>query len=346
MDIQFNHFPYPIYIAEQSFPSLIDRLSRQIGKKFLLTDQHVAQLYSEQLEKLQSIEQVYVHTLPAGEESKSLSAYQEVLTKMAVLDFTRSDCFIAWGGGVIGDLGGFIASTYLRGIPFIQVPTTLLAMVDSAIGGKTGLNFATYKNQIGSFYQPQWVHIDPAYLKTLDHRQINNGLAEVIKYGILCDPNLFEQIKVSKDQLDYFSIIRRSLEIKHHYVSQDPYDQGQRQFLNLGHTFGHAIEAVSHHQIHHGEAVAIGLSWIAQASYQLGWTHTDLKPLLESVYQQHGLSHDFVGDSFDLLNAMTHDKKSLGQKIHLIIPIEIGHCIREAIPTSELMSWIQAGRGK
>ncbi|MGF3073467.1 3-dehydroquinate synthase [Facklamia sp. P9177] len=343
MDIQLNVFPYPIYLEHHHFSQLKKRLSQMSGKKFLLTDQNVATLYQEQIDQLGQLASFSYHIVPAGEASKSLACYQEVMNRMVEEKLTRSDCLIAFGGGVIGDLGGFLAATYLRGINFIQVPTTLLAMVDSAIGGKNGINFGAYKNQVGTFYHPAWVHIDIAYLDTLDIRQINNGLAEIIKYAILTDPALLEDIRRDKSQLNYLNLIKRSLEIKHAYVANDFHDQGKRQFLNLGHTFAHAIESISNHQVNHGEAVAIGLLWMARASFKLGWARQSFVPLLEDLYQKQGLFQTYYCDNQDLLNAINHDKKKQDQTIHLIIPVEIGNCVRQAIPIHELGQWIEAG---
>lgn len=335
-------FGYPIEIWEGGFDRFQTLLQEQPGRKLILTDTNLARIYKDQLDVLVDQGQASLFVVPAGEASKSLVTYEQVLAQLNQEGFQRSDTLVAFGGGVIGDLGGFVAATYLRGIHFLQVPTTLLAMVDSSVGAKNGINFQGYKNQIGTFYPADHVHIDSHYLKTLAPTQLANGLAEVIKYGLLKDSSLIDDLHGRN--LDYTSLIHRSLAVKYAFVQGDLHDRGQRQFLNLGHTFGHAIESVSHNQFNHGQAVAIGMLWMARAAKKLAYTDQDLVPLLTKLYQLHGLSNNCDLSSAAILQAVTHDKKGQGSHLYLIIPIAKGHCIRQKFAFDELNKWLEAGR--
>lgn len=337
-------FDYPIRIGHQIFDELLEEIIKIKGKKLILTDSNVSDLYLDQLKAFLELSDTYLLSVTPGEGSKSLSTYQEVMTCLTNYAFDRGDSLIAFGGGVIGDLGGFVAATYLRGIRLIQVPTTLLAMVDSSVGSKNGINFSSYKNQLGTFYAPTFVHIDTAYLETLDSRQRNNGLAEVIKYGILKSPDLLEELKKAEEEWNYPQIIHQSLATKQAYVQGDLHDKGQRQFLNLGHTFGHALESVSHNQLNHGEAVAIGMMWMAKASHQLGYTEQALDKILTPLYDRLGLAKNCYYDNQAILQAVCHDKKVLDREISLIIPVELGKCVRCQIPMADLIKWLEAGQ--
>lgn len=344
MNEQYALFDYPIRIGHQIFDELIKGLAKLKGKKLILTDTNVSGLYQEQLKILLEMNSSHVLEVSPGESSKSLATYQKIMNYLTNKAFDRGDTLIALGGGVIGDLGGFVAATYLRGIRLIQVPTTLLSMVDSSVGSKNGINFSSYKNQLGTFYPPTQVHIDTDYLQTLDIRQRNNGLAEVIKYGILKSPDLLEELKKAEEEWNYPQIIHQSLATKQAYVQGDLHDRGQRQFLNLGHTFGHALESVSHNQLNHGEAVAIGMIWMAKASHKLGYTDLALDKILDPLYDRLGLAKNCYYDNQAILQAVCHDKKVLDREISLIIPVELGKCVRCQIPMADLIKWLEAGQ--
>ncbi|MBQ6312177.1 MAG: 3-dehydroquinate synthase, partial [Lachnospiraceae bacterium] len=253
--------PYTVMVGEglrtQAGKMIADTLP-EAASTAIISDSNVAPLYLEQIKD--TIEQaglsVYSKVIPAGEASKNLSVYSEILSFLAEQKLTRSDVIIALGGGVVGDLAGFAAATFLRGVPYVQIPTSLLAMVDSSVGGKTAVDLPAGKNLAGAFYQPSVVICDPEVLHTLPDSYLRDGCAEVIKYGVLEDEMLFSRLMTEGICFDRVSVISRCIEIKAHYVAEDEFDQGLRQKLNLGHTFGHAIEASSHFAVTHGQAVA------------------------------------------------------------------------------------------
>jgi 3-dehydroquinate synthase len=273
---------YPVYIGENLLKQS-DLLLRYIKSKqvVIVTNTTVAGLYLSALLKSLATYQVETVVLPDGEQYKTLDYVATIFTALLEKKFSRNATLIALGGGVIGDMGGFAAACYQRGIPFIQIPTTLLAQVDSSVGGKTGVNHALGKNMIGAFYQPQVVIADTAVLDTLDDRQFSAGLAEVIKYGLIADADFFAWLESNaekllardKDALAY--AIEKSCLTKARIVAEDEFESGVRATLNLGHTFGHAIETgTGYAEYLHGEAVAIGTCQAADLSHRLGWLKT------------------------------------------------------------------------
>lgn len=322
-------------------PHLLDRLGEEClqflakdSKILVLTDTHVAGLYLEPA--LQSLRAagftVTDCVIPAGEVSKSLSQAEQVYAMAAQLTLSRKDAILGLGGGVIGDLAGFCASTWHRGMQLIHVPTTLVAQVDSAIGGKTAVNLGHVKNMVGTFYQPKAVLADSETLKTLPPRELSAGLAEVVKYGLIetsCtgETGFFDWLVAhSKKWMDHLpEIIQCCAHIKATVVMQDELEtRGLRHFLNLGHTFGHAYESLSEYGILHGEAVGIGLVQATRLSVQLGLlpqsVYDALLPLLDDVGLGASVAKqtDFPAES--LLAAMRQDKKNLGSQIRLILP--------------------------
>ena len=310
---------------------IIDRAGEESAKVInpclaaILTDSNVAPLYAERLEK--SLETAGFTTLrftvAAGEESKNAENLLSLLNFLSEHNFTRSDCIFALGGGVVGDLGGFAAAIYLRGISFIQIPTTLLAMVDSSVGGKTAIDLPTGKNLVGAFYQPSLVLCDYSALSTLPPSIFADGCAEVIKYGIINDKALFEKLSNPiMDQIEY--VIESCVKNKRDIVNADERDVGVRQLLNLGHTAAHSIEKLSHFQISHGSAVAIGTAIITRAASALALCpEVDCKRVI-SLLLHYGLPTESPYDARDLAHAALSDKKRSGDRINLIVPFGIG----------------------
>ncbi len=268
-------------------------------KCLILTDSGVPSKYVEAIAS-KCREQVTV-TIPQGEDSKSIETYMDAMKVLLDNNFTRHDCVIAIGGGVCGDLAGFLASTYMRGIDFYNVPTTLLSMVDSSIGGKTAVNFLGYKNMVGTFYQPRAVLIDPNTLKTLDKRQYNAGLAEAIKMAATFDKNLFHAIELDSIGID--RIIVWAISIKQAVVEKDTKEEGLRKVLNYGHTLGHAYEVLSKGKLLHGEAVSLGM--IPMCSEEV---RTQLNSVL--IKYELPVMGSYKGE--DLLEVISHDKKGQG----------------------------------
>ena len=256
----------------------------------------------------------------------------QVMDALMASKLSRQEPIIALGGGVVGDMTGFAAACYRRGIPFVQIPTTLLAQVDSSVGGKTAINHPHGKNMIGAFYQPKLVWIDPDVLKTLEIREVRAGVAELIKYGLIRDAQFFSYLEANVGKLLALDtevvskVILTSCRHKAEVVMADETEQGMRALLNLGHTFGHAIESMTHYSEYlHGEAVALGTLMAARLSYRLGCTSVSLEPRIMSLYEATGLPVEipkFTPEAW--LDAMGHDKKNVGNRIRYILLKEIG----------------------
>ena len=283
------------------------------------------------------------YIFPAGEASKNGQIYLEILNELATNHLTRSDLLVALGGGVVGDMTGFVAATYLRGISFIQVPTTLLAMVDSSVGGKTAIDLPAGKNLAGAFYQPRLVLCDIDTLNTLPASIFRAGCAEVIKYGVLYDINLFEHLR--QNGLNFFreDVISKCIELKRDVVANDEFDRGERQKLNLGHTIGHGVEAGSNFTVSHGEAVAIGMSIVSKAGYKLNICTLDAMRKVIETLSLFGLPTTTQQSKEALYQYALSDKKRSGETINLVIPQEIGNCIIQSIPVTKLLNFIDAG---
>jgi 3-dehydroquinate synthase len=272
-------------------------------------------------------------TIPDGEEYKDLLWVEHIYDELLKHKLDRSSALIALGGGVIGDITGFAASTYMRGISCIQVPTTLLAQVDSSVGGKTGVNHKLGKNMIGTFWQPRLVWIDIATLKTLPKRELLAGLAEVIKYGVIYDKKLFEFLEINREKILNLDsnalthIIKRSCEIKADIVSKDERESGLRAILNYGHTIGHAIETVTGYtRFLHGEAVAIGMCLEARLSQMINLIDKDRVSKIKAIVDSYGLPSEMPPDLDvnDILSSMQLDKKAVAGELKFILPEKIG----------------------
>jgi len=270
--------------------------------------------------------------LPDGEQYKNIETWSAILDAMMHARLAREEPIVALGGGVVGDMAGFSAACYRRGVPYVQVPTTLLAQVDSSVGGKTAINHPLGKNMVGAFYQPRLVWIDPEVLSTLPDRELKAGIAELIKYGLIRDAAFFKYIESRGQELlslqaevvahAIFHACRHKAEV----VMADETEQGQRALLNLGHTFGHALEAMTHYKrFLHGEAVAIGTLMAARLSEQLGFASAGIEARIRNVYQAFGLETEVPPfKPAQWLDAMGHDKKNIGRKIRYILLRDIG----------------------
>lgn len=291
----------------------------------ILTDSNVAPLYADRLEDSLAGAgyQPLRFVIEAGEKSKSAESYLALLSHLAKNRITRSDCLFALGGGVVGDLCGFAAATYLRGIEFIQIPTTLLAMVDSSVGGKTAIDIPEGKNLVGAFYQPSLVLCDPEVLGTLPENVFADGCAEVIKYGVINDRHLYEKLRSPiLPQID--EIIERCVCDKRDVVDADERDVGVRQLLNLGHTAAHAIEILSDFSVSHGSAVSIGMALIMRASHSLGHASSDELSDLLHLLKSYNLPTECPYSARDLASVALSDKKRAGGEITLVMPYAIG----------------------
>lgn len=314
-------------------------------KAAIVSDSNVFPLYGETVIKNleQSGLQVVHFVFTAGEESKNGRVYLELLNFLAQQHVTRTDCLVALGGGVVGDLTGFAAATYLRGISFVQIPTTLLAAVDSSVGGKTAIDLPAGKNLAGAFWQPDLVLCDIDTLNSLPDEVFRDGCAEVIKYGILYDRELFDHLHTKGLDFEREQVIARCVELKRNVVMEDEFDTGARMKLNLGHTIGHGVEAQSQYTISHGRAVGIGLCIIARSAATFDFCAEDTCKQIIAVVEQFGLPSTTTYDADSLYTSSLSDKKRSGGKVNLIIPRKIGDCSIVPTDVSDLKSFIKAG---
>lgn len=314
-----------------------DEFIKQVyaGRKIaVVTDSNVEPLYADKLTEAfrRGGFETKVITVTAGEESKSIPVLEKLYTELLDFEITRSDLIAALGGGVVGDLTGFAASSLLRGIPFVQIPTTLLAQVDSSVGGKVAVNLKQGKNLVGAFYQPRMVIIDTECLRTLKPEILSDGMAEVIKYGAISDAELFETLKNIKNTEDLFAkipkIVYTCCDIKRRIVEADEHDTGGRMVLNFGHTFGHAIEKKYNYSGYsHGMAVAAGMVMACEWGEKKGITPEGTKTSMEEILQMYSLPITADLDEKSLREAVCVDKKGDGGKINLILLREIGDAV-------------------
>ena len=300
----------------------------------VVTDSMVNPLYGEQIRENLASHAIPVDIIeiPAGESSKSMSVVLDVAHQLMRLNASRQTLLIALGGGVVGDLTGFVASIFKRSIPFVQIATSLVAQVDSSVGGKTGVDIPQGKNLLGTFYQPKAVFIDLAFLETLSDRDFKNGMAEIIKYGIISDKSLFQQLEQERDRIVarqpalMQAIIKRSCEIKARVVEMDEKEGDLRRILNFGHTLGHALETASRYQLSHGEAVAIGTAAAAKISHRLGYLDERSCKRIVRLLEQYGLpTHIPSGiDTKQVLGFLASDKKAVGTRVYFVLAREIG----------------------
>ena len=319
---------YPIIIEK----GLINRVSEEIrkvykGKKiFIITDDNVNKYYGGKItEALKDSEfEVKLLSLKPGEETKNFNTLPIVYNELLNFNLTRSDLIIALGGGVIGDLAGFVASTYLRGVDFVQIPTSLLAQVDSSVGGKVAVDLDRGKNLVGSFYHPKCVLIDPDVLNTLEDRFFIDGMAEVIKYGCIKDKEFFDYLEKMENNQQLINnmevVIHKCCDIKRQVVENDEKDKGERMLLNFGHTLGHAIEQYYNYtKYSHGEGVAIGMYVISKISEEKGLTKKGTSQRIKDILVKYNLPYELDVKIEETLEAINLDKKKLGNDLNVII---------------------------
>jgi len=352
IDVQSKHGKYPILIQAGIFGQAGDWIRRWMptSQLAIITDTNVGTIYLERLQAALSeagLENPDVFVIDAGEKSKNLQVVETIYHWLLEKGHDRSSGIIALGGGVVGDLSGFVASTFMRGIPFVQVPTSLLAQVDSSVGGKVGVNVVEGKNLIGSFYAPKGVLIDPKVLETLDLRQFRNGIAEVVKTGAILDANLLQHVAALKDapesRADWAQVIARCCELKAMVVSQDEEERGLRKILNFGHSFGHGIEQYTEYKTYaHGEAVAIGMILAAQLGQQLGITESKVEEELKALLMQFSLPIKSVPiPTSEYLAAMKKDKKKSQGLLHLVAVKAMGQAVVRPVSFDVIKSFLE-----
>lgn len=330
--MQISKEPYPLYIGSNLIENLDSLLYPFIKNKsiFILTEDNVFNFYGKILtEKFKDHNKFSYYVIPAGEESKSIKNYRKIVDELINKKHNRSSVIIAVGGGMIGDLGGFVASTYMRGISIIHVPTTLLAQVDSSVGGKTGINYENFKNLLGAFYHPKAVVMDTTTLKTLPSREFIAAFGEIIKYGIIGDYEILIELHTNYEkylnrQIELDKMIFKCIKIKERIVVEDEMDFGLRQTLNLGHTFAHGIEtSTGLNKFFHGEAVAVGLICDARISLDINLITNDYYLFIKNIiykYFSNVFAYDLNIDQ--ILEYMIMDKKNSSNSIRFVLPTE------------------------
>lgn len=332
MKVNLGKDSYSIYIQQGLLNNILQYIEPLYqGKKIMIiSDDQVFGYYGDQIEsQLKKKYQVSHIIVPHGEQSKRFDILPSLYSQLLSFPLTRTDLIIALGGGVIGDLAGFVASTFLRGVQFVQIPTSLLAQVDSSVGGKVAVDLPEGKNLVGAFKHPRIVLIDPLTLKTLDQRFINDGMGEVIKYGCIFDKDLFERLESysSFDELyqDIDEVIYCCVDLKRDVVEKDMFDFGDRLALNFGHTLGHAIEQYYHYETYsHGEAVSIGMVQLTRIAELKGLTQVGIAKRIQDVVTKYNLPSTAHLYTRDLKQAMALDKKNIHQKLSYVLLQEIG----------------------
>ncbi|MCL4263038.1 MAG: 3-dehydroquinate synthase [Anaerolineae bacterium] len=317
---------YEVMVGSGLLPRL-GELARIAGPVAVITDEHVGPLYASACGEV-----ACVLTVPAGEQHKTLPTVNGLYSQLLAAGIDRTGTVVALGGGVVGDMAGFVAATYMRGVAFVQCPTSLLAMVDASVGGKTGVDLPEGKNLVGAFKQPTAVLADIATLQTLPPAEFAAGMAEVIKHGLISHPRLFQQIEDEGRRLRTMSPVRlqtlvsEAIRVKRDVVQEDPFEHGRRALLNLGHTFGHAIEQVSGYRVTHGQGVALGLVAAAHLSARLGYCDAALPARVEAVLRQVELPTRIPADlpPDPIYRAMFSDKKKVGNRLRFVLLRDVG----------------------
>ena len=323
----------------------------QHKKLCIVTDANVNPLYGKQEQALwTSLEaagfSLYRYVFPGGETAKRMETVEGILDYLAENRFTRSDLLLALGGGITGDVTGFAAAVFLRGIEYVQIPTTLLAIVDSSVGGKTGVNLSAGKNLAGSFWQPALVLFDPTVLSTLPRHVLLDGIAEAIKAGVIADASIISTIRRETNPEDpafLMDLAASAIQVKRKVVEEDERDHGSRQLLNFGHTLAHAIETCSNYEISHGHAVAMGMAIVSTAADRLHWSTQRCAQDIIHILQQFRFPLQCPFSPQELTAAALQDKKIRGENITLVFPAAIGDCRLQTIPVDELEPFITCG---
>lgn len=347
--VNYNEKPCYEIIIEKDFSKLSDAFSKlaiKNKKLCIVTDSNAGPLYAEEVKKCLEAtgNQVFVFTFPAGEENKTLSTVEDVYEYLIQNKFDRTDMLVALGGGVVGDLTGYTAATYLRGIQFIQIPTTLLSQVDSSIGGKTGVDFRAYKNMVGAFHMPKLVYTNISTLKSLSQRLFNSGLGEIIKHGLIKDLEyynwLYENVEkitiLDDDALEHMIYV--SDLIKKDVVEKDPTEKGDRALLNFGHTLGHAIEKLMNFTLFHGECVTLGMIAALQLSINRGLISDEEYEKAITLFEKFNFPLSVSGiTSEDVVKVSKNDKKMVSGKVKFILLKEVGNAYIDMDVTDEEM---------
>jgi len=346
LEVRLPQKKYSVIIEKGILNNIGQRIKKIYSNKkiVIITDLNVKGLYGQKI--IDSLNehgfQTKIIAVEPGEKSKSLDEAKNIYESILDFEITRGDMIIAFGGGVVGDLAGFVASTLLRGIPFIQMPTSLLAQIDSSVGGKVAVNLPQGKNLVGSFYHPEAVFIDPELLKTLDRRFLYDGMAEVIKYGCIRDKGLFDRLMKIKSEEELFNnmeeIILGCCSIKRDIVEMDEKDKGERMLLNFGHTIGHAVEKYfGYKKYTHGEAVAMGMFNITKKSEEMGITKAGTTKLIKEIIIKYNLPYEMENIDCDkLIGAVGLDKKNKGDKLNLILLKGIGDSFIKSIERKDI----------
>ncbi|MCL1991080.1 MAG: 3-dehydroquinate synthase [Defluviitaleaceae bacterium] len=338
--------PYEVVIGTGILSQIGNRLQQlvpQAKKIAIITDDNVKTLYLAVVKQhllTVGLEVVDLSIRP-GEASKNSDTYIKLQNGLAEAALTGTDAIVALGGGVVGDLAGFVAATYLRGISYVQIPTSLLAMVDSSVGGKTAIDLPVGKNLVGAFYQPVLVLCDTALLETLPVDILNDGYSEIIKYGMLGHPELLKTL--AKDQLDLNEVVATCVKMKSDIVCADEFDKGIRKLLNFGHTIGHAIEQVSGYTVSHGKAVAIGMVMDTRAAVALGYCPLECLALLRRLLEKYNLPSSTTYSAEAIYEGATRDKKREGDQLTNVVPCAVGKCELTTISMAEFYHWIKKG---
>lgn len=315
-------------------------------KVCLVTDDTVDALYSDKV--ICSLEKagfsVCKFVIPHGEKSKCADSFIKLLNYLAYEHLTRSDLLVALGGGVVGDLTGFAAACYQRGIDFIQIPTTLLAAVDSSVGGKTAIDIEAGKNLVGAFHQPRLVLCDTDTLSTLTPDIYRDGCAEVIKYGMIYDADFLSALNNKHAKEWEEEVIERCVTLKRDVVAEDEFDRGSRALLNFGHTAGHALEAISNFEISHGSAVGWGMATVTKACEEIGICEKGCYEYLRGILLKYGFNIEYNYQPEELAAAALSDKKREGESVTLIVPERVGKCVTHKIPVNELIKIFTLGK--
>lgn len=348
--------PYQVHIGTfllEEVGTITHSAVETATRALVITDTNVGPLYAAPV--LDSLKAAGIDssiaTFEAGEEHKTIETLSAMLERAAKEHLTRKDVIIALGGGVVGDVAGFTAASYMRGIAYIQVPTTLLSMVDSSVGGKTGVNLAHGKNLAGAFWQPRAVIADVGCLGTLSDDQFADGCGEVIKHAMIADEELFEELErtpltaalLKEDLARVAWLIARNVDIKRAIVVQDEREAGIRKLLNFGHSIGHGLEAAEHYQLGHGACVGIGMVAMASASVTAGLCEEDIPERIARLLRAHGLPLAFDADQDRVFWASTHDKKRSGDLIELVVPRGIGAAALAPTPFDEFRRILEVG---
>lgn len=347
LNILYEKKPCYDIVFSTDFQSLAEELKKldiENRKACIITDSHVLSLYGNEIMDILGgiCRKNVLFSFAAGEENKTLQTVKDIYTLLISEKFDRKDLIIALGGGVVGDIAGFTAATYLRGIDFIQIPTTLLAQADSSIGGKTGVDFDGYKNMVGAFYMPRLVYMNVSTLKTLDDRQFFSGFAEVMKHGLIKDGIFYEWLLdkmyeiCDRDPDTLLEMVERSCKIKKLVVEKDPTEKGDRALLNFGHTIGHAIEKASNFSLSHGECVALGCVAAAFISWKHEWLSMDEYYEIRDMFVPFNLPISISDiDPEEILRLTKSDKKMEGGSIKFILLKKVGKALIERNVTDE-----------